>query len=90
MRVISRLKEMATGSFSFVGTARGEMKLTDSVTGAILAEGLDQQMGGNALKTAATWQWQDAQRAFDHWSDLMATRLNELHTTGTIQTGSAS
>jgi len=89
MRVVSRLKEMATGSFSFVGSARGEMKLTDAATGAILAEGMDQQMGGNALKTAATWQWQDAQRAFDHWSDLMATRLNELHTTGTIQSASA-
>ncbi|HVN90215.1 MAG TPA: DUF3313 domain-containing protein [Candidatus Binataceae bacterium] len=89
MRIVSRLKELATGSYSFVGSARGEMKLTDSVTGAILAEAMDQQMGGNALKTAATWQWQDAQRAFDHWCDLMATRLNELHTTGTIQTASS-
>lgn len=89
MRIINRLKEMATGSFSFVGSARGEMKLTDSVTGAILAEALDQQMGGNAIQTAATWQWQDAQRAFDHWSDLMATRLNQLHTTGTLETAAA-
>jgi hypothetical protein len=86
MRVVNRLKELATGSFGFVGSARGEMKLTDSVTGAILAEGIDQQMGGNAVQTAATWQWQDAERAFNHWSDLMATRLNELHTTGTITT----
>jgi hypothetical protein len=62
------------------------MKLIDSVTGAILAEGIDQQLGGNAIQTAATWQWQDAERAFNHWSDLMATRLNELHTTGTITT----
>lgn len=86
MRVVSRLKQFATGSFSFVGSARGEMKLTDSVTGVILAEALDQQMGGNALKTAATWQWQDAERAFDHWCDVMATRLNELHTNGAITT----
>lgn len=86
MRVVSRLKQFATGSFSFVGSARAEMKLTDSVSGAILAEGLDQQMGGNALKTAATWQWQDAERAFDHWCDVIATRLNELHTTGAITT----
>jgi len=89
MRIINRLKEVATGSFSFVGSARGEMKLTDSTSGAILAEALDQQMGGNALKTAATWQWQDAERAFDHWCDLMATRLNELHTTGTITTAAS-
>jgi hypothetical protein len=48
------------------------MKLTDSGTGAILAEAIDQQMGGNAIQTAATWQWEDAERAFNHWSDLLA------------------
>ncbi|MGH7841284.1 MAG: DUF3313 domain-containing protein [Candidatus Binataceae bacterium] len=89
MRVVGRLKELVTGSFAFVGSARGEMKLTDSVSGAILAEALDQQMGGNAIKTAATWQWQDAERAMDHWCDLMATRLNELHTTGAITTAAS-
>ena len=77
---------MTTGSFSFVGSARAEMKLTDATTGAILAEGLDQQMGGNAIRTAATWQWQDAERAMDHWCEVMTTRLNELHTSGTIAT----
>jgi hypothetical protein len=51
---MSRLKQLATGSFSFVGSARAEMKLTDASTGAFLAEALDQQTGGNALKTAAT------------------------------------
>jgi hypothetical protein len=86
MRLMSRLKQMATGSFSFVGSARGEMKVTDSVTGQILAEALDQQMGGNAIKTAATWQWQDAERVFDRWSAVLAERANELHTTGTITT----
>ena len=90
LRILNRLKEFATGSFAFVGSARGEMKLTDSVTGQILAEALDQQMGGNNIKTAATWQWQDTQRAIDHWCDLMATRLNELHTTGTITTTAAT
>ena len=87
MRVVSRLKQFATGSFSFVGSARAEMKLTDSVTGMILSEALDQQMGGNAIKTAATWQWGDAERAIDGWCDVTATRLNELHTTGAITTG---
>ena len=89
MRIINRLKEFATGSFAFVGSARAEGKVTDSVTGQILAEALDQQMGGNNIQTAATWQWQDAQRAIDHWCDLTATRLNELHTTGTITTTAA-
>ena len=90
MRIVSRLKQFATGSFAFVGSARGEMKLTDSVNGQILAEALDQQMGGNSIQTAATWQWGDTQRAIDHWCDLMATRLNELHTTGAITTAAAN
>ena len=84
MRVVSRLKEFATGSFAFVGSARVEMKATDSETGQILAEAMDQQKGGNAIQTAATWQWQDTERAMDHWSELMATRFNELRTTGTV------
>ena len=90
MRIVSRLKQLATGSFSFVGSARAEMKLTDANTGAILAEALDQQMGGNAIKTAATWQWGDAERAFNHWCDILSTRLNELHTTGAITTSATS
>lgn len=90
MRLMSRLKQLATGSFSFVGSVRAEMKLIDATSGAILAEALDQQMGGNAIKTAATWQWGDAERAFDHWCDVLSTRLNELHTTGTITTSATS
>lgn len=90
MRIVNRLKELATGSFAFVGSARMEMKATDSMTGQILAEALDQQMGGNNVTTAATWQWQDAERAMDHWSDLLATRFNELRTTGTISTAATS
>ncbi|HZP45975.1 MAG TPA: DUF3313 domain-containing protein [Candidatus Binataceae bacterium] len=92
MRIVNRLKSFATGSFAFVGSARGEFKLTDSVTGQILAEALDQQMGGNAVQTAATWQWGDTERAMDKWSNEIADRLNQLHTTGTISApaGSAS
>jgi hypothetical protein len=90
MRIINRLKQFATGSFAFVGSARAEMKLTDSVSGQILAEAMDQQMGGNNIQTAATWQWQDAERAMDHWCDLAATRLNQLHTTGTVTTSTSS
>jgi len=86
LRVVNRLKGFATGSFAFVGSARMEMKATDSVTGQILGEALDQQMGGNNVMTAATWQWQDTERAMDHWSELLATRLEQLRTTGSITT----
>jgi predicted carbohydrate-binding protein with CBM5 and CBM33 domain len=90
MRIVNRLKEFATGSFAFVGSARTEMKATDSVTGQILAEAVGQQMGGNAVQTAATWQWGDAERAMELWSKELADRLNQLRTTGTITTASSS
>jgi hypothetical protein len=83
-RLLNKVTELATGSYAFVGSARGEMKATDSVTGQILAEAVGQQMGGNAVQTAATWQWQDAERVLDVWSKDIADRLNQLRTTGTI------
>lgn len=90
MRIVGRLKQLATGSFAFVGSARVEMKATDSVTGQILAEALDQQQGSNAVQTAVSWQWQDAERIMNKWSNTLAARLNELRTTGTIPNTTAS
>jgi hypothetical protein len=84
-RLLNKMTELATGSFAFVGSARGEMKLTDSVSGTILAEALDQRLGGNSIQTAATWQWGDSERVIDQWCELMATKLNQLHTTGTLE-----
>lgn len=74
-RLFGRIKQLATGSFPFVGSARAEGKITDSQSGEILAEAVDERMGGNAVQTAATWQWGDAERAMDYWSDSMDKRL---------------
>jgi hypothetical protein len=40
--------------------------------------------GNNALTTAATWQWQDAQRVIDYWCETMATKVTQLRTTGAL------
>jgi len=77
-RLLSRVNQLATGSFSFVGSARAEGKITDSQSGEILAEAVDERMGGNSLQTAATWKWGDAERAMDYWSELMDKRLSAL------------
>jgi len=74
-RLLSRVNQLATGSFSFVGSARAEGRITDSQTGDILAEAVDERMGGNAIQTAATWKWGDAERSMDYWSELMDKRL---------------
>jgi Protein of unknown function (DUF3313) len=69
-----------TGKFAFVGSARAEAKLTDSQTGEVLGEWLDQQVGGNNIKTAATWEWGDSERIMDNRSERLAKGLNsQIH-----------
>jgi len=77
LRVVNKLQSFATGKFLFVGSARAEGKLTDSQTGEILGEVLDQQFGGNNVQTAATWQWQDADRVMANWSGRWAAVINQ-------------
>jgi hypothetical protein len=76
--LINKVKELSTGTFAFVGEARAEGRLTDSQSGEILGEGVDQRFGGDNVKAAATWQWQDAERAMDYWSVTLANRLAEV------------
>jgi Protein of unknown function (DUF3313). len=47
----------------------------DSVTGEILGAGVDRRAGGGSIKTAAQWQWGDAENAIKAWSELIATSL---------------
>ncbi len=86
-RVLNLAQSMATGSYAFVGSAEAEMKATDSVTGDLLAEAVDKQAGGMALKNAASFQWGDAQNAMNYWAQLIPKRLSDLRS-GTASTAS--
>ena len=77
-RVLNLAQAMATDSYAFVGSAEAEMKITDSVSGALLGEAVDQRAGGMGLKRAATFQWGDAQNAMDYWAQRIPKRLTEL------------
>jgi hypothetical protein len=69
---------MATDSYAFVGSAEAEMKVTDSVSGVVLAEAVDERAGGMGLKSAATFQWGDAQNGMDYWAERIPKRLTQL------------
>ena len=43
-RVLNLAQSMATDSYAFVGSAEAEMKITDSVTGQLLVEAVDQRL----------------------------------------------
>ena len=45
-RVLSAIKMAATGTYAFVGSAQGAMKLNDSVSGTLLAAAVDKRVGG--------------------------------------------
>src|SRR5205823_4660860 len=85
-RALSTLKLAATGSYAFVGSAEGEAKLTDSVSGQLLAAWADKRVGGGSLQNVTVWQWGDADHAFDYWANGLAERLAALgvqHNTST-------
>jgi hypothetical protein len=77
-RVLNLAQSMATDSYAFVGSAEGEMKATDSLTGELLAGAVDKRAGGMGLKSAASFQWGDAQNAMDYWAQRISQRLTEL------------
>jgi hypothetical protein len=77
-RILNGLQSLATRSYAFVGSAEGEMKVTDALTGQLLAAAIDKREGGIALSAAAQWQWGDAENAMNYWAQKISARLLEL------------
>jgi hypothetical protein len=70
------LKYLATGSFPFVGAAQAEAKITDSVSGQILALTADKRLDGGSFTTSFEWQWGDAENVVIAWVELLKNRLS--------------
>jgi hypothetical protein len=77
-RLLNGAKNLATGSYAFVGSARSEGEFKDGGTGQILAEAVDGRSGGISIKNAGVWKWGDAENVMDHWAELTVKRLNEF------------
>lgn len=80
--MLANLKYLATGTMPFVGAAQAEAKVTDSVSGQVLALAVDKRIGGGSFTTGFQWQWGDAENAVNHWAELAANRLSSW-TSGT-------
>jgi hypothetical protein len=89
-RVLSLIKQGLTGTYSFVGSATGEAKLTDSVSGQLLAAWSDQRFGSGAVKNARVWQWGDAEHAMEYWASGLDQRLATLGIQHTSSTAAAN
>jgi hypothetical protein len=44
----------------------------------MLVEAVDQRAGGMGLKSAASFEWGDAQNAMDFWAQTIPQRLNQF------------
>lgn len=82
VRALATLKYLATGTFPFVGSAQAEMKVTDSVSGQVLAAAVSKRVGGGSLKNVAVWEMGDAEHALDYWAEMTTNRLSSW-TSGT-------
>ncbi len=77
-RILNYAQSLATGHAAFAGSAESAMKITDGATGQLLAEWIDQRMGGMSPTQAAQLQWGDAESAMDYWAKTLAQRAAEL------------
>jgi Protein of unknown function (DUF3313) len=75
VRALATLKYLATGTFPFVGSAQAEAKITDSMSGQVLAAAVSKRVGGGSLENAAVWQMGDAEHALTYWAELTTNRL---------------
>lgn len=74
-RALSLIKMAATGTYAFVGSAQGALKLNDSVSGQLLAAAVDKRVGGTSVTNVVVFQWGDAEHAIDYWAELTDQRL---------------
>src|SRR5580704_287566 len=89
-RVLSAIKMVATGTYAFVGSAQGAMKLNDSVSGQLLAAAVDEQLGGTSIKNVDVFQWGDADNAINYWAKLTDERLASFGVQQTAATAAAN
>jgi len=76
VRLLATLKYLATGTFPFVGSAQAEAKISDSVSGKVLAAAVSKRIGGGSMKNAAVWELGDAEHALTYWAQMTANRLS--------------
>jgi Protein of unknown function (DUF3313) len=73
-RLLSGMVSLGRGVSLFTGSASIEVKMTDSATGTILAEGVDRR-GGTKSLSGVTNSWNDVEEAYRFWAERIRYRL---------------
>jgi hypothetical protein len=74
--VMSRLKQLAFGSGSFVAETAVEFSIEDSITRMSLFRGVDKRAGGKNW-TKKFNNWGKVEASYDYWAEKLKTRLSE-------------
>ena len=72
LRVLSAGYALVAGRYPFSGGGQAAVRISDSMTEEVLGTAVDRRAGGGAVRTAAQWQWGDAENAMKVWSSLLA------------------
>jgi hypothetical protein len=73
-RLLSGMVSLGRGVSLFTGSASVEVKMTDTATGAILAEGVDRRGGTKSLSGVRN-SWNDVEEAYRFWAERIRYRL---------------
>ena len=76
VRLIATLGGLAANTAVTVGEAQGEMEITDSLTGELLAAGVDRRIGQRSLQGVFS-KWSDVEDAWTYWAERARTVLVE-------------
>jgi len=75
---LSSLDKLATGKPAFVGEAQVEVKVTDALSGQLLAAGIDHRVGGKTLDASTFQSWGDVEAMMRLWAEHGAYNLCRL------------
>jgi len=75
-RVPVTLGYVATGTYALVGSAQAGGRVVASVTGQVLAAGVDRRVGGRQHDGRSAWQLGDEENAMASWPQQRADRLS--------------
>jgi hypothetical protein len=83
LHALSSLDQLATGKPAFVGEAQIEVKVTDAVTGQLLAAAIDHRVGGKALDASMLTSWGDVEAMMRLWANHGSYNLCRLQNRST-------
>jgi Protein of unknown function (DUF3313) len=69
LHAVSSLDQLATGKPAFVGEGQIEVKVTDSLTGQLLAAGIDHRVGGKSLDASMMTSWGAVESMMRLWAN---------------------